>query len=226
MPGEQRGGPADGHALVAHLGGRGDGDVVDPGRRQAGVAPEQLPEHLDDEVVGPGLGEGVPRPPERGADPVDEHDFLRGTAHDGSYGLEYSARHSAPGRAAAAILPTSNYAGYSPVTGLGRQAPRTGRWRSHRPATAGPPRPPGWRRRPPDPRAGAATSTGGGRCRGRGGSPPAARGSPRCRRGSCGPRRAGRRPPDPGRPTSAAAAAPWRGRKRPGGPRPGAAAPR
>ncbi len=110
--GEQRGRPADGHALVAHLRGRGDGDVVDARGRQVGVAAEQLTEDLDDEVVGPGLGEGVAGPPERGADPVDEHDFLRGTAHDGSQGLETKA----PGRAAPAILPTSNYAGYSPVT--------------------------------------------------------------------------------------------------------------
>ena len=46
---------ADGQALVAGLGGGRDRDLVDPLRRQPGVAPQQLADHGDDHVVGSGL---------------------------------------------------------------------------------------------------------------------------------------------------------------------------
>ena len=42
QPGQQRGGAADGQALVAGLRGGGDGDLVDALRRQRRVAPQQL----------------------------------------------------------------------------------------------------------------------------------------------------------------------------------------
>ena len=54
--GQQGGGPADGQALVAGLGGGGDGDLVDPLGRQLGVAAQQLADAVDHQVVGAGLG--------------------------------------------------------------------------------------------------------------------------------------------------------------------------
>ena len=76
QPGQQRGGAADGQALVADLGGGRDGHVVDPLRGERGVAPHQLADAADDHVVGPGLGvhalgAGLA---ERRAHPVDEDD--------------------------------------------------------------------------------------------------------------------------------------------------------
>ena len=80
QPGQQRGGAADGQALVADLGGRGDGDLVDALGRQLRVAPQQLADDADDQVVGAGLGVHALRArlAERGADAVDEDDVTRG----------------------------------------------------------------------------------------------------------------------------------------------------
>ena len=75
--GQQRGGAADGQALVADLGGRGDGHLVDALGRQRRVAPHELTDALDDEVVGAGLGVlavGL-ADTERGAYAVDEDDL-------------------------------------------------------------------------------------------------------------------------------------------------------
>ena len=84
--GQQGGRPADGQALVADLGGRGDGDLVDPLGRQLGVAAQQLADAVDDQVVGAGLGvhallAGLA---ERGADAVDEDDVTQGAGHGAS----------------------------------------------------------------------------------------------------------------------------------------------
>ena len=75
QPGQQRGGPADGQALVAGLGGGGDGHLVDPLRRQLGVAADQLTDAVDHQVVGAGLGVERPGLAERGTDAVDEDDI-------------------------------------------------------------------------------------------------------------------------------------------------------
>ena len=74
QPGEQTGAASEGQALVADLGGRRDGDLVDPLRRQGGVAAQQLADDLDDEVVGPGVGVPAAGLAERGAHAVDEDD--------------------------------------------------------------------------------------------------------------------------------------------------------
>src|SRR5260370_734859 len=42
-------------ALVAGLGGGRDSDLADALGRQVRVAPQQLPDHADDQVIGPGL---------------------------------------------------------------------------------------------------------------------------------------------------------------------------
>ena len=83
QPGQHGGGAADGQALVADLGGGGDGDLVDPLRRQVRVAPQQLADDLDDQVVGAGLGVQALRArlAERGPDAVDEDDVACGTGH-------------------------------------------------------------------------------------------------------------------------------------------------
>ena len=80
---EQRGHPADRQALVADLGGRGDGDVVDPLGRQLRMPPQQLADAVDDHVVGAGLGVHALRAglAERGPDAVDEDDVAQGTGH-------------------------------------------------------------------------------------------------------------------------------------------------
>ncbi len=83
--GEQGREAAEGQALVADLGRRGDGHLLDPVLGQLGVAPQQLADALDDEVVGAGLGvhallAGLA---ERGADAVDEDDLLERTWHGG-----------------------------------------------------------------------------------------------------------------------------------------------
>ena len=76
-PGEERGGAADGQALVADLGGGRDRDLVDALGRQRRVAAHQVADALDDEVVGAGLGvlAGGLADAERGADAVDEDDL-------------------------------------------------------------------------------------------------------------------------------------------------------
>ena len=84
-PGEQAGEAAEGQALVADLRRRGDGDLLDALLGQVGVAPQQLADALDDEVVGAGLGvhallAGLA---EGGADAVDEDDLLEGSGHGG-----------------------------------------------------------------------------------------------------------------------------------------------
>lgn len=86
QPGEDARGAADGQALVTDLRGRGDGDLVDLLRVESGVAAQQLPDRLHDEVVGTGLVVDALRArlAERGADAVDEDDVPDGTRHDGS----------------------------------------------------------------------------------------------------------------------------------------------
>jgi hypothetical protein len=81
QPGEQRRRPSQGQALVADLGGRRDRDLVDPLGRQLGVAPHQLADAIDDEVVGAGLGVHRAGLAERGADAVDEDDLTRDARH-------------------------------------------------------------------------------------------------------------------------------------------------
>ena len=79
--GEQRGGAADGEALVADLGGGGDRHLVHPLGRQGRVAPEQLADALDDEVVGARLGVLALGLAERGAHAVDEDDLTLWSGH-------------------------------------------------------------------------------------------------------------------------------------------------
>jgi hypothetical protein len=83
--GQQRGGAPDRQPLVADLGGRGDRDVVDPLGREIRVAPDQLADAADDEVVGArlvvdallaGLAEG-------GSYAVHEDDVTQLTGHGG-----------------------------------------------------------------------------------------------------------------------------------------------
>ena len=78
---EQRGGAADGQALVADLGGRGDRDLVDPLGRQRRVASHELADALDDEVIGARLGVLALGLAERGAHAVDEDDLSQLTGH-------------------------------------------------------------------------------------------------------------------------------------------------
>ena len=87
--GQQRGGAADGQALVADLGGRGDRDLVDALGRQLRVAAQQLPDAADHQVVGAGLGVHALRArlAERGADAVDEDDVTHRTGCSGSGGI-------------------------------------------------------------------------------------------------------------------------------------------
>lgn len=56
QPGQDGGGAADGQALVAGLGGGGDGHLVDPLRREFGVAADEFTDQFDDQVVGAGFG--------------------------------------------------------------------------------------------------------------------------------------------------------------------------
>ena len=74
--GQQRRRAADGQALVADLGRRGDRHVVDALGRQLGVAAQQLADAADHQVVGPGLGVHPLRArlAERGPYAVDEDD--------------------------------------------------------------------------------------------------------------------------------------------------------
>jgi hypothetical protein len=77
-------GTADGQTLVTDLRGRGDGDLVDLLGVKTGVAAQQLPDRLHDEVVGTGLVVDALRArlAERGTDAVDEDDIPDGTRHD------------------------------------------------------------------------------------------------------------------------------------------------
>jgi hypothetical protein len=79
QPGQQRGGPSEGQALVADLRRRGDGHLVHPVGGQRRVAAQQLADHADDEVVGARLGVDALRAglAERGADAVDEDDLTQ-----------------------------------------------------------------------------------------------------------------------------------------------------
>ena len=79
QPGEQRGGPAQGQALVADLRGGGDGHLVDALGGQRRVAAHQLADAADDEVVGARLGVDALRAglAERGAHAVDEDDLTQ-----------------------------------------------------------------------------------------------------------------------------------------------------
>jgi len=81
--GEDGGAAADGHSLVADLGGGGDSDFVDAFRGQCGVAAQQFADDPDDEVVRAGLGVkafiGLTK---RSAHPVDEYDVAGSSRHD------------------------------------------------------------------------------------------------------------------------------------------------
>ena len=81
QPGQQRGGAADGQALVADLGGGRDRDLVHPLGRQLRIAAQQLADAADHQVVGAGLGVHAARLAERGADAVDEDDLADFTGH-------------------------------------------------------------------------------------------------------------------------------------------------
>ena len=77
QPGQDRRGAADGQALVAGLGGGGDGDLVDPLRRQLGVAAQQLadaPLTTRSSARVSRVHALVAGLAERGADAVDEDD--------------------------------------------------------------------------------------------------------------------------------------------------------
>ena len=76
QPGQQGGGAADGQALVAGLGRRGDGHLVDPLGGQGRVAAHQFADALDHEVIGArsGVNALLAGAAERGADAVDEDD--------------------------------------------------------------------------------------------------------------------------------------------------------
>ena len=80
QPGQQGGGAADGQALVAGLGGGGDGHFVDPLGGQGGVAAHQFADALDHQVVGAGSGVDAlfAGAAERGADAVDKDDVADG----------------------------------------------------------------------------------------------------------------------------------------------------
>ena len=73
----------EGQALVADLGGGSDGHLLHPLLGQLGVAPEELADALDDEVVGARLGVHalLAGASERGADAVDEDDVLECAWH-------------------------------------------------------------------------------------------------------------------------------------------------
>ena len=60
-PCEKRNVAPERETLVAHLGGRGEDDVVDALRRQLRAAPEKLPHRLDRHVVGARLREQAVR---------------------------------------------------------------------------------------------------------------------------------------------------------------------
>ena len=82
--------PAEGQALVADLGRRCDGDLLDPLLGQVGVAAEQLADALDDEVVGAGLGVDalVAGLAVWRTHAVDEDDLSHGAGHGASLGFD------------------------------------------------------------------------------------------------------------------------------------------
>ena len=82
QPGQQGGGAADGQALVAGLGGGGDGHLVDALGRQGRVAAHKFADALDHEVIGAGSGVDalLAGAAERGADAVDKDDVADGAA--------------------------------------------------------------------------------------------------------------------------------------------------
>jgi hypothetical protein len=82
QPGQQRGGAADGQALVTGLRGGGDGNLVDPLGRQLRITPHQLPDTTDHQVVGAGLGIHATRLAERSADAVNEDDLAAYSGHN------------------------------------------------------------------------------------------------------------------------------------------------
>ena len=103
---QQRREAAEGQALVADLGGRGDGHLLDALLGQLRVAPQQLADALDDEVVGTGLGvhallAGLA---ERGADAVDEDDLLERAWHGGLPGLGVGEGPGRPGPWGSTVL--------------------------------------------------------------------------------------------------------------------------
>jgi hypothetical protein len=80
---EERDVAAEGEALIAHLCRRGDDHVADPLRREPRLAAQQLAHELDDHVVGARAPEHavLARPPEGGADAVDQDDLTEFTPH-------------------------------------------------------------------------------------------------------------------------------------------------
>jgi hypothetical protein len=72
--GEERGGPADGQALVADLGRGRDRDLVHPLGGQGRVAAQQFADAADHEIVGAGAGVQAAGLAERGAYAVHEDD--------------------------------------------------------------------------------------------------------------------------------------------------------
>ena len=79
--GEQRGGAADGQALVADLGGGGDATSSTRSGGSDGLRRMQLADALDDQVVGAGLGVLALGLAERGAYAVDEDDLSQLSGH-------------------------------------------------------------------------------------------------------------------------------------------------
>ena len=80
-PGQQRGRAADGQALLAGLGGGGDGHFIDTVRGEGRVAAHQFTDALDHEVVGTGSGIDAlfTCAAERCADAVHKNDVANGT---------------------------------------------------------------------------------------------------------------------------------------------------
>ena len=97
--GQDGGGAPQGEPLIAGLGGRRDGDVVDALLRQLRVALEQPDHRLDDEVVGPGVPvlALLTGASERSPHSIDEDDF--GSFSHGSEPLcaPVPARHTRSG---------------------------------------------------------------------------------------------------------------------------------
>ena len=107
QPGQQGGGAADGQALVAGLGGGGDGHLVDPLGRQGRVAAHQFADALDHEVIGAGSGVDafLAGAAEGGADTVDEDDVADGTVSaDGRLCTGGSAAVTSAARALAHVV--------------------------------------------------------------------------------------------------------------------------
>ncbi len=73
---QEGGGAAEGEALVAGLGGGGDGHFVDPVRGQGGVAAQKFADALHHQVIGTGSGVDafLAGPPKGRADAVNKND--------------------------------------------------------------------------------------------------------------------------------------------------------